>query len=195
MMQRLPQDFTQDLYGDKMLREFSIAAREEEIEDYYKDYFNYSSIFKIRTIKRCYKDSRAKTDGLMECTYKNQTFYGIQETKFRKAFTDLQLKYQLVQALMYEWMFEMRKFDYNVKFYSLDSEKYFSYVYSDEISELKRKLWNIFPIAPECPSSIYKNPLVNDLLKKTEVSFHKELITDKFKLHEVVRSIFKHCLE
>ena len=73
--------------------------------------------------------------------------------------------------------------------------KYFSYVYSDEISELKRKLWNIFPIAPECPSSIYKNPLVNDLLKRTEISFHKELITDKFKLHEVVRSIFKHCLE
>ena len=49
-------------------------------------------------------------------------------------------------------------------------------------------------ICSELPSLIYKNFLVNDLLKKTHIDFHKEIITDEFKLHEVIRNIFKHYL-
>lgn len=49
---------------------------------------------------------------------------------------------------MYDCMFERSGFDYNPQFYTLNSEQYFSYLYSDETTELKRKLWDIFPFAP-----------------------------------------------
>ena len=194
MMQRLPADFTQDLYGSKMLKEFGNTVKEAEVESYYGDYYTYTSIFKIRTIKKCFEDNDCKTDGLLEFNYRGMTFYGIQETKFRTAFTELQLKKQLVQSLMYEWMMEMRHFDYNMQIHILNSEKYFSYVYTDEIKEFRRKLWNIYPIIKETPCVAYKNPLVRNVMDETHINFHKELITDKFKLHEVVRNIFKHCL-
>ena len=194
-MERLPRDFTQDLYGKTMLIDFKSAYKEFEIEDFYKNYYSYTSIFKIRTIKRGFSDSDCATDGLLEFNYRGEWFYGLQETKFKKAFTDLQLKYQLVQSLMYEWMFDMRKEGYNIKVHILNSEKYFAYIYEDEIVELKRKLWNIFPVVPETPSGVYSNPLVNKLLKETTISFHRENLTDKFELHKVIRNIFKHCLK
>ena len=198
-MQRLPKDFSQDLYGNKMLLDFSTTVAEEEVESYYQHYYEYTSIFKMTTIKKCLKkDSKGsggKTDGLIECNYKGKFFYGIQETKYKLPDTELQLKKQLVQPMMYDWIFERKGFYYDTQFYMLTSEKYVSVIYSEEIEEFKRKLWNVYPVITESPCNAYKNPLVRKIMDETNIDFRKQLITDKFKLHEVVRDIFKHCLK
>ena len=64
-------------------------------------------------IKKDSKGSGGKTDGLIECNYKGKFFYGIQETKYKLPDTELQLKKQLVQPMMYDWIFERKGFYYD----------------------------------------------------------------------------------
>jgi len=191
-MQRLPVNFTKELWGRQMLPDFRTATAEPEIEDIYKH--NYTSSFNMKTIKRSIPSSRCATDGIIEFTYGHRTFMGIQEVKFKKAYTDWQLKQQLIQALMYEWMFEQKDVFYNISVFILNSDSYFAYVYNDEIQKLKKDLWAIFPEIKESPCLAYSNKLVQSVIRKKVIPINKSKLTDNYSMHGTIREIYKHCL-
>jgi hypothetical protein len=193
-MKRLPSDFTKELWGKQMLEDFRPASAEPEIEDIYKHNYMVVSNMRMKTLKKTIPFSKCATDGLIEFSYGGKTFMGIQEVKFKKAYTDWQLKQQLVQALMYEWMFEQAEVEYKLSVFILNSESYFAYVYNDEIQQLKKTLWSIFPEITETPCKAYKNKLIQDVIRKKVIPINKSQITDNYSMHGTIRDICKHCL-
>lgn len=187
-------DYFKPFLGKQMLEDFSTAIDEPEIEDLYKDIISHLSDPSIRIVKRGFVKTKEKTDGLIEFRYKNgKLFYALQEVKYKKAYTDLQLKYQLLQALVYNYRFSQET-PYDFRVYILNSEKYFAYVFADEIEEIIKDLSKLFPKMKECASKAYENKLVNAYLKNCNITFHKDLITDEYQLHNTLRTIYKHCL-
>ena len=195
-MYSLPKNFTTRLFGKEMLKDFNDAYDEGEVEDIYKHNYSEVSKSKIKTIKRKLPSSRAKTDGILEFSYngKKAVFYGLQEVKYKKAGTDWQIKQQLIQALMYNWMFEQSNSQYKFDVFILNSESYFAYIYDDELVDVKRILWSIFPLIAESPSVAYKNELVKKAIKGLDIPFRKDKITSEYAFHEVIRDIYKRCI-
>ena len=166
------------------------AESEAEVEDIYKDAYKDIIGNNIRTIKKKIPNSRAHTDGLMECKLDGSTFYGIQEVKHKKNTTDWQIKQQLIQALMYDWLLQTRGNHPEAKFYIMNSEKMFAYVFSKDIEEIKAKLWEVFPTIKESPCNAYKNPKVQAIIRYAKISYRKELISDKFELDTKLKHIY-----
>lgn len=193
-MQRLPINFTKNVFGKDMLKDLRPASAEFEVEDVYKHSFMLTSNMNMKTIKKRLPGSKCATDGLIEFCYGHRTFMGIQEVKYKKAFTDWQLKQQLIQALMYEWMFETAGTVYDMKVYILNSNTYFAYVYADEILAIKKELWKIFPTITESPCVAFSNKNVQAVIRKKLITINKSKITDEYALHTTIREIYKHCL-
>ena len=194
-MERLPANFTNELYGNVMLKDFESAIAEPEIEDMYKSDYMYVSKMQIRTIKRYIPGSKCATDGVLEFSYRDKCFYGIQETKFKKPMTDWQLKQQLIQALMYAWMFEQAGSNYKFDVYILNSETDFVYVYNDELEHIKELLWYIFPKIKETPSNAAQNILIKTAVRKLSIPFKRDKITPTYPFHNAIRSIYKRCIK
>lgn len=169
------------------------AESEAEVEDIYKDAYKDIAGSNIHTIKKRIPNSRAHTDGLMECKSDNETFYGIQEVKHKKSTTDWQIKQQLIQALMYDWMLQTRGGHPEAKFYIMNSEKMFAYVFSKDIEDIKAELWKIFPTIEESPCVAYKNPKVQAVVRYASISYHKDAISDQFELDAKIEDIYKQA--
>ena len=167
------------------------AESEAEVEDIYKDAYKDVVGNHIHTIKKKIPNSRAHTDGLMECKSENGTFYGIQEVKHKKSTTDWQIKQQLIQALMYDWMLQTKGKHEEAKFYIMNSEKMFVYVFSKDIKELKAKLWEVFPTIEESPCVAYKNPKIQAIVRYASINYRKYIISDRFELDEEIKEIYK----
>lgn len=166
------------------------AESEAEVEDIYKDAYKDVAGNNIHTIKKRIPNSRAHTDGLMECKSEDEVFYGIQEVKHKKSTTDWQIKQQLIQALMYDWMLQTKGGHSEAKFYIMNSEKMFAYVFSKDIEDIKAKLWEIFPTIEESPCVAYKNPKVQAVVRYASINYRKDFISDHFELDEKIKEIY-----
>jgi hypothetical protein len=91
-MERLPKDFTENLYGSEMLPRLERAICEEEVEDAYKHFYSKVSKCNIVTIKLSVPGGRCKTDGVLELNYKDKCGYAIMENKFNKSLTNWEIK-------------------------------------------------------------------------------------------------------
>lgn len=179
--------------GKNLKNWLSSAESEAEVEDIYKDAYKDIAGSNIHTIKKKIPNSRAHTDGLMECKLDDSTFYGIQEVKHKKSMTDWQIKQQLIQALMYDWMLQTQGGHPEAKFYIMNSEKMFAYIFSKDIEDIKAKLWEIFPTISESPCVAYKNPKVQAAIRYASINYRKDAISDQFELDEKIKEIYKQA--
>lgn len=179
--------------GKNLQNWLASAESEAEVEDIYKDAYKDVAGNNVHTIKKKIPNSRAHTDGLMECKLNGNTFYGIQEVKHKKSTTDWQIKQQLIQALMYDWLLQTRGNHPEAKFYIMNSEKMFTYVFSKDIEDIKAQLWEIFPTISESPCVAYKNPKVQAVVRNATISYQKTLISDQFELDEKIKDIYNQA--
>ena len=95
---------------------------------------------------------------------------------------------------MYSWYFETSKLDDKFDVYIANSEKMLAYVFSDQIEDIKRQLYEVFPNVKYTPCLAYKDLEVQRIVRDANFPYTKVTIEDDFKLHEIWKIIYKHCL-
>lgn len=194
-MERLPANFTEELFGCEMLPRLNRANCEEEVEDSYKHFYSKVSKCNIVTIKVKVPGGRCKTDGVLELNYNDKYGYAIMETKFNKSLTDWEIKKALIQILMYDWKFEQVKKIYDFQVYIICDESHFIYIDRKDLESVKEVLWYIFPKITETPSKAFSNLLVKTAIKDLYIPFKVDKITSTYSFHNVVRDIYKRTIK
>lgn len=178
---------------------------EEVIEDVYKVNLSDCSSGHIHTLKMpAGNKGKRMTDGWMNFKYTETVkgFHGIHECKRGSAASVKKLPYQLAQAIKYYWeicvsLKKQREKDFKV--FCLTSEKYFAYVYKEDIQALLDSLNELFE-SDDCPpnelaNKPYKHKSIIETITKYDIPFHiKEMPTD-VDLANIARDIYIHCLD
>ena len=177
---------------------------EEVIEDVYKCNISDCTIGKVHTVKQpAGNKGRRKTDGWMTFKYtdSHSGFEGIQECKRGSAAQVNKLHYQLAQAIKYYWevCIQLKKHkDTRFKVFCLNSEKYFAYVYKEEIQELLNILNPLFEKDDCAPNELSNHPEkhkeIITAIKSFDIPFKIKLLPKEVDLAVIFKDIYYHCL-
>lgn len=175
---------------------------ESTIESVYISNISGCTKGKVQIIKIPSKNRRRMTDGWMTFKYTSSVkgFTGIQECKKGNAATIKKLPLQLAQAIKYYWEIchDNSKIEKNFKVFCLTSEKYFAYVFKDDIIDLLKQL-NILFMYDDCaPNELSNKPHLHkpiiEAIKDFKVPFIIKEMPNEVDLADILRDIYKHSL-
>lgn len=181
----LGSDFVSEFYDD----ETGKLYKESVIESVYNNKTLIASGGNIEIIKY------GHSDGLMQFKYlkKEKAFYGYQETKRNVSCTDVQLKKQLLQVLKYLYDAPIR-IQRKVKVVCLNSEKFYAYVFIEDLKELITSLQPLFRLSKMSASQTWKDQSLKNCIMHIDIPFKIKKMPTDVDLANIQREIYLNCL-
>lgn len=136
------------------------------------------------------------SDGLMNFKYlkDNPVFYGYQEVKRNVKLTDIQLKKQLLQALYYRNK-SPKKIKSKVKVFCLNSERFYAYVFAEDIKDLIDSITPLLDNTEKSGSTTWQDKNLQDFMKSYKINFTIYKMPTEVDLANIQRDIYLRCLK
>lgn len=184
--------------------------------EYYNDMFVNNEVDKESVIESVFNNwtimttngkvkitKRGWTDGVMKFGYINGkdpshvNFYGLQECKRKVKLTNTQLCKQLLQSLKYyNDYFDSTSLQNKFKVFCLNSEKFYCYIYFDELPEdFINEIIKLIKASSYSASVAWKDPSLKCCMETWahKLPFHVKKMIDEVKLDEIFTEIYRHC--
>lgn len=136
------------------------------------------------------------SDGLMNFKYlkENPVFYGYQEVKRDVRLTDKQLKKQLLQALYYRHK-SPKKIKSKVKVFCLNSEKFYAYVFTEDIIDLIEGIEPLLENTKKSGSKTWQDIDLQNYILSYNINFTIYKMPTEVDLANIQREIYLRCLK